>query len=334
MDPFELRRISDTNLMVTCFGFGGASMGNMYTVAHEDAGLEAIRSAYNAKVRYFDTAPMYGFGKSERLFGRVLKDQPRDSFVLSTKVGRLIVAGEPTPESEKTPFVEIDNAHPIFDYSRDGVLRSLEESRERLGIKRIDIVHIHDPDVNDSFKQALEEAFPTLADLKRQGIIGAIGAGMNQAEMLCEFAKNADFDCFLLAGRYTLLDQIALKELLPLCQKKNISIIIGGAYNSGILATGAVDGAHYNYAPAPPEIMEKTRKIGAICARFNIPMKAAALQFPFGHPTVVSNIPGVKTKERFEENLSLFTYPIPADFWTALKQEKILVAEAPVPDSV
>jgi D-threo-aldose 1-dehydrogenase len=219
----------------------------------------------------------------------------------------------------------------MFDYSRDGVLRSLEESRKRLGIDKIDIVYIHDPDVNDSFKQALEEAFPTLAELKSQGVIGAIGAGMNQAEMLCDFAKNADFDCFLLAGRYTLLDQIALKELLPLCQQKNISIIIGGAYNSGILATGAVEGAHYNYAPAPPEIMEKTRKIETVCARFNIPMKAAALQFPFGHPTVVSNIPGVKTKDRFEENLSLFTHPVPAEFWAALKAENLIVAEAPVP---
>lgn len=332
MDPFELRRISDTDISVTCFGFGGASMGNMYRVAHDDAAMEAIRSAYKAKVRYFDTAPMYGFGKSERLYGSVLKDQPRDSFVLSTKVGRLILAGEPTPESEDTPFVEINNAYSIFDYSRDGVLRSLEESRKRLGIERIDIVYIHDPDVNDSFKQALEEAFPALADLKSQGIIGAIGAGMNQAEMLCEFAKNADFDCFLLAGRYTLLDQIALQELLPLCQQKNISIVIGGAYNSGILATGAVEGAHYNYAPAPTEIMEKTRKIETVCARFNIPMKAAALQFPFGHPTVVSNIPGVKTKERFEENLSLFTNPIPAGFWAVLKEENLLAAEAPVPN--
>jgi len=333
MDPFELRRISDTDVAVTCFGFGGASMGNMYTVAHDDAAMNAIRSAYEAKVRYFDTAPMYGFGKSERLYGSVLKHQPRDSFVLSTKVGRLIVAGEPTPESEDTPFVEIDNAYSIFDYSRDGVLRSLEESRRRLGIDRIDIVYIHDPDVNDSYKQALREAFPALAELKRQGIISAIGVGMNQAEMLCDFAKNADFDCFLLAGRYTLLDQIALKELLPLCQKKNISIIIGGAYNSGILATGAIEGAHYNYAPAPPEIMEKTRKIEAVCARHKIPMKAAALQFPFGHPTVVSNIPGVKTKERFEENLSLFAYPIPADFWAELKAENLLIADAPVPDS-
>lgn len=333
MNPFELRRISDTDITVTCFGFGGASMGNMYTVAHDDEALEAIRSAYDAKVRYFDTAPMYGFGKSEKLYGSVLKDQPRDSFVLSSKVGRLIVAGKPTPESEETCFVEIDDAYPVFDYSRDGVLRSLEESRKRLGFDKIDIVYIHDPDVNDCFKQALEEAFPTLAELKSQGIIGAIGAGMNQAEMLCDFAKNADFDCFLLAGRYTLLDQIALKELLPLCQQKNISIIIGGAYNSGILATGAVEGAHYNYAPAPPEIMEKTRKIESVCARFNIPMKAAALQFPFGHPTVVSNIPGVKTRARFEENLSLFTHPIPAEFWTALKEEKLLVPEAPVPDS-
>ncbi len=333
MDPFELRKISDTDITVTCFGFGGASMGNMYTVAYDDAGMEAIRTAYETRVRYFDTAPMYGFGKSERLYGSVLKDQPRDSFVLSTKVGRLILTGEPTPESEETPFVEINNAHAIFDYSRDGVLRSLDESRQRLGIDKIDIVYIHDPDVNDSFKQALDEAFPTLAELKRQGVIGAIGAGMNQAEMLCDFAKNADFDCFLLAGRYTLLDQIALKELLPLCLRKNISIIIGGAYNSGILATGAVEGAHYNYAPAPPEIMEKTRRIEKVCARYDVPMKAAALQFPFGHPTVVSNIPGVKTKERFEENLSLFTHPIPADFWAALKEENLLAAAAPAPVS-
>ena len=339
MDPFELRKISDTDIAVTCFGFGGASMGNMYTEARDDEALEAIRSAYEAKVRYFDTAPMYGFGKSERLYGQALKDQPRDSFVLSSKVGRLIVAGKPTPQTEDkgfeidedTCFVEIDNAYSMFDYSRDGVLRSLEESRKRLGIDKIDIVYIHYPDVNDSFKQALDEAFPALADLKSQGVIGAIGAGMNQAEMLSDFAKNADFDCFLLAGRYTLLDQIALKELLPLCQQKNISIIIGGAYNSGILATGAVEGAHYNYAPAAPEIMEKTRKIETVCARFNIPMKAAALQFPFGHPAVVSNIPGVKTKDRFEENLSLFTHPIPAEFWAALKAESLIVPEAPVP---
>jgi D-threo-aldose 1-dehydrogenase len=333
MDPFELRKISDTDIAVTCFGFGGASMGNMYTVAHDDEAIEAIRSAYEAKVRYFDTAPMYGFGKSERLYGSVLKDRPRDSFVLSTKVGRLILAGKPTPESEDTCFVDIDDAYSVFDYSRDGVLRSLEESRKRLGIDKIDIVYIHDPDVDNSFQQALDEAFPTLAELRSQGVIGAIGAGMNQAEMLRDFAQNADFDCFLLAGRYTLLDQIALKELLPLCQQKNISIIIGGAYNSGILATGAVEGAHYNYAPAPPEIMEKTRKIESVCNRFNVSMKAAALQFPFGHPTVVSNIPGVKTKERFEENLSLFSVPIAADFWAALKEEKLLVPEAPVPDS-
>jgi D-threo-aldose 1-dehydrogenase len=333
MDPFELRKIGNTEIAVTCFGFGGASMGNMYTMAHEDDAMKAIHRAYEANVRYFDTAPMYGFGKSERLYGTALKEKPRDSFVLSTKVGRLIVAGEPPPESEKTPFVEIDNVYAAFDYSRDGVLRSLEESRMRLGIDKIDIVYIHDPDVNNSYKQVLEEAFPTLADLKRQGVIGAVGVGINQAEMLCDFAKNAEFDCFLLAGRYTLLDQVALKELLPLCKEKNISIIIGGAYNSGILATGAVRGAHYNYALAPPEIMEKTRKIEKVCTHHNIPMKAAALQFPFGHPTVVSNIPGVKTKERFEENLTLFTFPIPADFWAELKGKKLLAVEAPVPDS-
>lgn len=331
MDPFKRHRIGSTDIEVTCLGLGGASMGNMYTVAQDEVALDAVKYAYDTEVRYFDTAPMYGFGKSERLYGQALKNVPRDTFVLSTKVGRLIVDGKSTPETEETPFVDMTDVHPVFDYSREGILRSLDDSRKRLGIDKFDIVYIHDPDVNNSFQQALDEAYPTLAELRSQNVIGAVGVGMNEAKMLYDFATNADFDCFLLAGRYTLLDQIALQELLPLCQKKNISIIIGGAYNSGILATGAVEGAHYDYAPASSEIMEKTRRIESVCARYDVSLKAAALQFPFGHSTVVANIPGVKTRERFKENVSLMTDRIPADFWAELKAEKLLVEDAPIP---
>ncbi|MGE5839923.1 MAG: aldo/keto reductase [Deltaproteobacteria bacterium] len=331
MNPFKLRKIGNTGIELTCLGFGGASMGNMYSPVNEAQAMEAIRTAYENKVKYFDTAPMYGFGKSERLYGAVLKELPRASFVLSTKVGRLILKGEAPPNTEQTPFVDLKGLYPVFDYSREGILRSLEESHKRLGLDRIDIVYIHDPDVNDSYRQALNEAYPTLDELRRQKVISAVGVGMNQAEMLRDFAKNADFDCFLLAGRYTLLDQIALKELLPLCLKKNIAIVIGGAYNSGILATGAKPGAHYDYKPASPEIMEKTRRIEEVCAAHKVPLKAAALQFPFGHQAVVSNIPGTRTKERFQENLKLMTHPIPTDFWADLKERKLLDQETPVP---
>jgi D-threo-aldose 1-dehydrogenase len=306
-------------------------MGNMYAPVNETEAMEAIRTACQKKIRYFDTAPMYGFGKTERLYGSVLKDVPRDTFVLSTKVGRLILKGEPPPDTEPTPFVDLKGVYPVFDYSREGVLRSIEESLKRLRLDRIDIVYIHDPDVNNAYQQALDEAYPALEELRSQKIIRAVGVGMNQAEMLCDFAKNADFDCFLLAGRYTLLDQIALKELLPLCLKRNIAIVIGGAYNSGILATGAKPGAHYDYQIAPPEIMEKTRRIEAVCAAHKVPLKAAALQFPFGHKAVVTNIPGTRTKARFEENLKLMTHPIPADFWADLKARNLLDRETPIP---
>ncbi len=331
MDPFQLREIGNTGLRVTCLGFGGASLGNMYRPADADEAVRAISSAYRRGVRYFDTAPMYGFGKSERIFGAALKDLPRESFVLSSKVGRLILKGTPSAGSEKTPFVDLPGLHPVFDYSRDGVLRSIEESLKRLQLDRIDIAYIHDPDVEDSYDQALGETYPTLDELRRQGTVKAVGVGMNQAEMLERFAREADFDCFLLAGRYTLLDQIALQQLLPLCLEKGISIVIGGAYNSGILATGAREGAHYNYAPAPPEILEKTRRLEEICLRHGVPLKAAALQFPFGHPAVVSNIPGTRSVKRFEENLTLMKHPIPDEFWAELRSRGLIAAEAPLP---
>jgi D-threo-aldose 1-dehydrogenase len=210
-------------------------------------------------------------------------------------------------------------------------LRSLDESLERLGLDYIDIVYIHDPD--DHYESALNQAFPALAELRSQGVIKAVGAGMNQAEMPTEFARHADFDCFLLAGRYTLLDQIALKELFPICEQKNISIIIGGPFNSGILATGPVEGAHYNYLEAPPEIMERTRRLQSVCERYQVSLKAAALQFPMFHPVVAANIPGTRLKSRFLENLKLFTEKIPMDFWAELKSLGLIDPESPTPSS-
>jgi D-threo-aldose 1-dehydrogenase len=330
MDPFKLSGIGNTGLKVTQFGLGGAALGNLYASVSDSEGRETIETAYQEGVRYFDTAPFYGLGRSEELFGQVLRQHERSEFVLSSKAGRLLVDGEIDPD-EYMPFVDIPKKHPVFDFSRDAILRSLDESLERLGLDYIDIVYIHDPD--DHYESALNQAFPALAELRSQGVIKAVGAGMNQAEMPTEFARHADFDCFLLAGRYTLLDQIALKELFPICEQKNISIIIGGPFNSGILATGPVEGAHYNYLEAPPEIMERTRRLQSVCERYQVSLKAAALQFPMFHPVVAANIPGTRLKSRFLENLKLFTEKIPMDFWAELKSLGLIDPESPTPSS-
>ena len=223
MDPLKKRKIGNTNIEVTQLGFGGTSLGNMYKAISEQQGLDVLSEAFRQGVRYFDVAPFYGYGRSERIMGTFFQSAPRDEFVVSTKVGRLIVENRSeasVQEVDADIFKECDGLYSKFDYSRDGVLRSLEESLKRLKLDRVDILHIHDPDVEDCFEQALNETFPTLAKLREQKVIGAVSAGMNQAEMLTEFAKYADFDCFLLAGRYTLLDQIGLVELLPLCERK------------------------------------------------------------------------------------------------------------------
>ena len=217
-----------------------------------------------------------------------------------------------------------------FDYSRDAVLRSFESSLERLGIDRIDIVLIHDPD--DHQHEALETAFPTLAELRSQGVIGAIGAGMNQWQMLAHFARNADFDCFLLAGRYTLLEQTALDDFLPLCVEKQISVFTGGVYNSGILALGPDHpAATYNYAPAPPEIADRARRIAAVCDRHGVPLQVAAANFPLGHPAVTALLIGGESPTQFSETVAALRTPIPAALWADLKAEGLLREDAPSP---
>src|SRR6202165_3262546 len=238
--------------MVTRFALGAAPLAGLFRAVDEDDALQVIAHAWESGIRFFDTAPLYGHGLGEMRMGRVLRNQPRDEFVLASKVGRLLRADAPPEPGQSyrgTPAV-----NPVFDFTYDGVMRSVEESLERLGLERIDVLHIHDPD--DHYEEALKGAYRALDRLRADGVIRAVGAGMNQAEMLTRFAREGNFDCFLLAGRYTLLDQVGLKELLPLCLERGVAIIAGGVYNSGILADPK-PGAHYDYKEVPARLLER-----------------------------------------------------------------------------
>ncbi len=328
MDPLTKVQIGKTSLRVTRLGLGGAPLGGLFEDVKSDAAVATIRRALELGINFFDTAPLYGHGKSEMRMGEALRGIPADSRVLATKVGRVLEPVEPGALAKD----EFDNPapfKPVFDFSYEGVMRSFNESLKRLGLDHVEILHIHDPD--DDYQAAIEGAYRALDQLRREGRIKAVGAGMNQAEMLARFARAGDFDCFLLAGRYTLIDHTGLQDLLPLCVKKQISIIIGGPYNSGVLASGARAGAKFNYADAPKEVLEKVRRVEEVCGRHAVPMKAAALQFPLAHPAVASVIPGARSVAELEENFRLISHPIPADFWADLRREGIIPAEAPTP---
>ncbi|MBI3710260.1 MAG: aldo/keto reductase [Proteobacteria bacterium] len=329
------RRIGDAT--IGPLGFGGAPLGNLYAPIPPETALAVVRRAWDLGGRYFDTAPHYGHGLSEHRLGHVLREQPRDQFVLSTKVGRLL---SPDPEAPAVQhgFVGALPFRHRYDYSYDGALRSIEDSLQRLGLARVDIVYIHDidrfthgDDQPRRFREAMAGAYRALERLRQERVVKAIGLGVNQWQVCRDALQHGDFDGFLLAGRYTLLDQSALAELLPLCVAREAGIVIGGPYNSGILATGAVTGAYYNYSPAPPEILDRVARIETVCRRFGVALRAAALQFPLGHPAVVSVIPGARTPAEIDENFALMRAPIPADFWTALRDEKLLGADVPAP---
>src|SRR5205823_3176935 len=283
-------QLGTTPLEVTRLGLGTAPLGGLFEEVADDEAHRVVEAAWKAGIRFFDTAPLYGHGLAELRLGAVLSSKPRDEFVLATKVGRLMRAGAP-PEPGQA-YKGVPPVNPVYDFSYDGVMRSVEESLARLGLDRVDVLHIHDPD--EHYEQALNGAYRALDRLRAEGTIGAVGAGMNQAEMLVRFAREAEFDCFLVAGRYTLLDQSALAELLPLCLERGIAVILGGVYNSGILADPR-PGATYDYSVAPPELLERARRIAAVCERNNVPLKAAALQFPLAHPSVTSLLLGARS---------------------------------------
>lgn len=339
----KARPIGRHGLTVTQMGFGGAPFGNWRDAVSDQNVRDTITAAHDAGIRYFDTAPMYGYGLSEIRYGNELTRYNRDEIVISSKVGQFLV---PRPDAEPDPyFIDIPPFKTVFDYSRDAILQTIEGSLERLKTDRIDIIYIHDPDEGISiqpefdpygtshFKEVMEQTYPLLDDLRSQQVIKALGVGMNQWQMLRDFANEADFDCFLLAGRYTLLEQESLRELLPLCKEKGIRIVVGGPYNSGILATGAVEDAYYNYAPAPPQMLDRVSRIEAVCARHDVPLAAAALQFPLGHPAVAAIIPGSRSPKEVEANTALFQHDIPADFWAELKHLALIDPRSPVPSA-
>jgi D-threo-aldose 1-dehydrogenase len=324
VDPLERRRLGQTDVMVPVLGLGTAPLGGWPTAVPREQGVATVQRAWDAGVRYFDTAPFYGHGNSEGFVGAVLAAQPRDSFTLSTKVGRLLVPGS----GESELFAGTPPLEPILDYSAEGTLRSLRESLDRLGLDRIDVAFIHDPD--EHHDAALEGAFHALAELRAEGRLGAIGVGMNWSEPLARFAREAEFDCFLLAGRYTLLEQGALDELLPEVTERSMSIVAGGVYNSGVLIDPR-PGAHYDYAPAAPEVIDRAQALQAACAQFDVPLRAAAIQFPLAHPAVASVVVGARTPQEVDDNLAMLAVDIPGELWDTLRERGLLRADAPTP---
>lgn len=312
-EPAATVSLGRTDLRVTRLGFGAASIGGAFQAVDEGNAVATIRRAWDLGIRYFDTAPLYGHGASERRVGQALRDRPRADFVVSTKVGRLV-----DPGSDRTSF----------DFSRDGVRRSVEDSLERLGLERIDVLLIHDPD--DHWKEAIGEAYPALHRLREEKVVGAIGAGMNQSAMLARFAREGDFDVFLVAGRYTLLDQEALAELLPLCLERQVSVVIGGVLNSGILADPR-PGSRFDYRPADPSIVERAQRLASVCAGHGVPLKAVAVQFPLAHPAVATVLAGGRTTDQLDEYPALMRHPIPPQLWTELRSEGLLPTDAPTP---
>ncbi|MGH9063776.1 MAG: aldo/keto reductase [Acidimicrobiales bacterium] len=316
---------------MTRLGLGTAPLGNLFRAVEEREALATVARAYELGLRLFDTAPVYGYGEAERRLGQALASCPAD-VVVATKVGRLLRSGAPAdltqwqagePIYKATPPV-----NPVFDFSYDGVLRSLGESLTRLGRDRVDVVHIHDPD--EHYDEALRGAYPALARLRADGAVGAVSVGMSQSAMLARFARDADFDCFLLAGRYTLLDQSGLSELLPLCAERGIGIIAGGVYNSGILADPR-PGATYDYAPAGARRLAQARRLAEVCRRHDVPLGAAAIQFPYGHPAVAAVVVGARSPAELEEDVAMLQLPLPPDLWAELRAEGLLGEEVPVP---
>ncbi|MDF0602269.1 aldo/keto reductase [Psychromarinibacter sp. C21-152] len=332
-------RRGDGGLSFTEIGFGTAPLGNLYRAVPDAEADAVLERAWDAGIRYYDTAPLYGMGLAEVRLNRLLRGKRRDDYVLSTKVGRLLRPCRPEDRDGIGKWFDVPARQEVYDYGYDGVMRSLEVSLERLGVDRVDILYAHDLDLfNHGTPAALEArlaefmdgGYRALCDLRDQGVIRAFGAGINAWEPAQWMAERGDFDLFLLAGRYTLLEQAALETFLPLCARKGIGVVIGGPYNSGILATGPREGAFYNYDPAPPEILERVRRIEAVCTAHGVRLVDAAFRFPLAHPAVVSVIPGGQGVAEMEANLAAAKAEIPAALWRDLKDEGLMRADAPV----
>jgi len=330
------RQIGSTALTVTALGYGSAPLGNRFRVLDENHCQSLVDDAWDRGVRLFDTAPMYGFGLAENRLGTALRTRTRSEYVLSTKVGRMLV---PTQEPVADPmWVDPPAMRIAYDYSYSGTMRSIEDSLQRMLIDRIDIVLIHDCDryghgenQPEVFDEAMTQAARALFELKDQGVVGAVGIGVNEADVCVAAAKRAEFDVFLLAGRYTLIEQDSLDDLMPLCTEQGISLLLGGVFNSGILATGAVAGARHLYEPASAAVTEQIAAIETLCCAYEVPVAAVAIQFAQAHPAVASVVLGASTIAQQAANVSAANVPIPQALWDALREQGYLRPDAPTP---
>ena len=334
------RELGSTGVQVTTLGFGGAGIGNLYRQLSDADAVDAVRESFAAGVRYFDTAPFYGFGLSEQRLGAALSGE-RTPIVISTKVGRrLVPTGPQDPAVGREGYFSPRPFSPVFDYGYDSIMRSHGESLRRLGVPRVDILLCHDigrlthGDAHAArVGEFIEGGYRALRELRDAGTVKAIGIGVNEWEVCVELLERCELDCILLAGRYTLLEQPALEKLLPLCVERGVSIFCGGPFNSGILAAGSRAGAraHYNYAPPPDAVLERVRRLEALCGEFSVPLQAAALQFPLAHPAVASVVAGCVTGAEARHCAAMFAHPIPAGFWDALRDRGLVDPRAPVP---
>jgi D-threo-aldose 1-dehydrogenase len=311
-------------LDVSRISLGCAPLAGLYSAVAPEVAEAALHAALDAGITYFDTAPHYAVGLSETRTGAVLSTVPRDSFRISTKVGRLLEPGR----TRHDIFEDAPDLHSSFDFSADGVRRSLEASLARLGLDRVDIVYVHDPD--NHMDQALAEAFPVLRQWRDEGVVRAIGAGMNHASPLTRIVREADVDVVLLAGQYTLLDQTGLEELFPACEQHNVRVTAAAVFNSGVLANPS-DDATFFYSPAAPEIIERARRMQAVCYRHGATLAAAAMQFPAGHPVVETVLVGMRSPDEIATNVAAFNTPVPSEVWSELKSEGLLPAYVPTP---
>ena len=331
---WEKRQIGRTKLRVSTLGLGTATMGGSRIPIARADGEAIVTAAWDAGVRYFDTAPFYGVGAAEHRVGDALREQDRDSWVLSTKVGRLLrpkTDNAPSPDGRLSPMP----FKVVYDYTYNGIMRSVEDSFQRLGLARIDILYVHDigvyqhgPELNAVYLPQLRDSgYKALEQLRSSGVVSAIGLGVNEKEVLIDALGFGDWDAFLLAGRYTLLEQGPLDNLIPMCVERGTSLVIGGPLNSGILAGRDT----WNYDTAPPDVVARVQKLAAICKAHGVPLAAAALQFPLAHPAVAAVIPGPRNAAEFNENLPLFTMKIPPSLWSDLRDQGLLHPDAPVP---
>jgi D-threo-aldose 1-dehydrogenase len=326
-------RVGDTDLFAPRVGLGTAALGNFLQAMSDADAVAVISRALASGVRYIDTAPLYGHGLAEQRVGVAIAPTPPAGVAVSTKVGRLLRAGAPPDETQYHDgisfYKEVPPSGPVWDFSYDGVRQSVEESLQRVGVGRFDVLHLHDPD--DHLAQAATTGYRALRDLRAEGMVTAIGAGSNRSAPLAELVRTCDLDVVLLAGRYTLLDQTAMADLLPLCESRGVSIVIGGVFNSGILID-PVPGALFNYLPADPALLAKAAAIRELCDKHDVPLAAAALQFPLAHPRVCTVLIGPRATGELETDLSLFEVEIPPQLWADLRHEGLLGADVPTPE--